>query len=475
MKFCDKLVKQRKDNNMSQEQLAELLGISRQAISKWESGNSIPDMAKILELCKILNCNLEDLVDDGVGSNKEVLSNKIDFNNYLKEILDFITRTVNMFWSMRFIEKIKCITEILFISITLFIIWGISGNIINSIFYNILNILPSRFYEIIRSICSVIYGLFGLISGIIIVIHIFKIRYLDYFITIEDSNVTNKTLEEPIDQDNNPLSNDKEIKFIDKKKNRIIIRDPKHSTYTFFTFLGKIILLIIKFILLLITIPCIFSFVALTFALTTTSILIKDGLFFLGISITISGVILLNFIILKFIYNFILNQKSNFKKIFIILILGLLLSGIGLGISFIDYLSFEEKTITNNDIEYTEKTFNIEMNDKISLNFLEHDQTEIIIDNNREDIKLEITYQKNGDISLDSYISNYYIDGVYKQTYNYEINYHEKRLGINFIKTTNYLIEQIKNKEIFNNEYDTITKIKVYINNNNLDKLKNNN
>lgn len=40
MKFCDKLVKQRKDNNMSQEQLAELLGISRQAISKWESGLS---------------------------------------------------------------------------------------------------------------------------------------------------------------------------------------------------------------------------------------------------------------------------------------------------------------------------------------------------------------------------------------------------------------------------------------------------
>ena len=36
MKFCDKLVKMRKNNNMSQEQLADRLGMSRQAISKWE-------------------------------------------------------------------------------------------------------------------------------------------------------------------------------------------------------------------------------------------------------------------------------------------------------------------------------------------------------------------------------------------------------------------------------------------------------
>ncbi len=38
MKFCDKLAKQRKNNNLSQEQLADQLGVSRQAVSKWESG-----------------------------------------------------------------------------------------------------------------------------------------------------------------------------------------------------------------------------------------------------------------------------------------------------------------------------------------------------------------------------------------------------------------------------------------------------
>lgn len=38
MRFCDKLPKLRKNNNLSQEQLADRLGVSRQAVSKWESG-----------------------------------------------------------------------------------------------------------------------------------------------------------------------------------------------------------------------------------------------------------------------------------------------------------------------------------------------------------------------------------------------------------------------------------------------------
>ena len=71
MKFCEKLVKLRKNNNMSQEQLADRLGVSRQAVSKWESGISMPDMEKIMQLCKILNCSLDDLVDDVACGNKD--------------------------------------------------------------------------------------------------------------------------------------------------------------------------------------------------------------------------------------------------------------------------------------------------------------------------------------------------------------------------------------------------------------------
>ena len=59
MKFSDKLKKLRKDNNLSQERLADLLEVSRQAVSKWESGSSYPDMEKMKKMCKVLNCTLE--------------------------------------------------------------------------------------------------------------------------------------------------------------------------------------------------------------------------------------------------------------------------------------------------------------------------------------------------------------------------------------------------------------------------------
>ena len=43
MKLSDNIKFIRKENNLSQEQLAEQLGVSRQAVSKWESGQSYPE------------------------------------------------------------------------------------------------------------------------------------------------------------------------------------------------------------------------------------------------------------------------------------------------------------------------------------------------------------------------------------------------------------------------------------------------
>ena len=65
MKFCDKLATLRKANNLSQEQLADKLNVSRQSVSKWESGDTYPDMSKMIQMCEILNCTLPELMDDG--------------------------------------------------------------------------------------------------------------------------------------------------------------------------------------------------------------------------------------------------------------------------------------------------------------------------------------------------------------------------------------------------------------------------
>lgn len=62
MKFGDNLKTIRKNKNMSQEQLAEKINVSRQSVSKWETGESYPEMNHILELCKIFHCKINDLI-----------------------------------------------------------------------------------------------------------------------------------------------------------------------------------------------------------------------------------------------------------------------------------------------------------------------------------------------------------------------------------------------------------------------------
>lgn len=66
MKFGDNLKKLRKTKRLSQETLAEKVGVSRQSVSKWETGESYPEMNNILELCKIFHCKINDLVHENL-------------------------------------------------------------------------------------------------------------------------------------------------------------------------------------------------------------------------------------------------------------------------------------------------------------------------------------------------------------------------------------------------------------------------
>lgn len=62
MGFSENLQSLRKIKNMSQEQLAEKLEVSRQAVSKWESGNGYPETEKLIAICEIFDCSMDNLV-----------------------------------------------------------------------------------------------------------------------------------------------------------------------------------------------------------------------------------------------------------------------------------------------------------------------------------------------------------------------------------------------------------------------------
>lgn len=79
MKLQEKIREQRKQNSMSQEQLAQMLNISRQSISKWESGDSTPDVQKIISLSEIFGVSTDYLLKD-TGS-EDCLEQQVRINN----------------------------------------------------------------------------------------------------------------------------------------------------------------------------------------------------------------------------------------------------------------------------------------------------------------------------------------------------------------------------------------------------------
>lgn len=64
MKLSEKILNLRKARNMSQEELADSLGVSRQAVSRWEVGSTLPDASNILQLSKLFGVSADYLLND---------------------------------------------------------------------------------------------------------------------------------------------------------------------------------------------------------------------------------------------------------------------------------------------------------------------------------------------------------------------------------------------------------------------------
>ena len=189
MKLSNNLKNIRKENNLSQEQLAEKLGVSRQAVSKWESGQSYPEMDKVLLICKLFNYNIDELMNENVKEVNETKQSKVNINKYIEDFFNFITKTVNMLSAMTFKQRMKCLIEQIIVSLLLASIFAIIGSIGESILELIFKGL--NIYFVVINVCEAIYITLALIVGITIFLHIFKIRYLDYYEIVREEYTIN--------------------------------------------------------------------------------------------------------------------------------------------------------------------------------------------------------------------------------------------------------------------------------------------
>ena len=78
MILADKITEERKKNGWSQEELADKLGVSRQAVSKWESAGSTPDLQRVIQLAQLFDVSTDYLLRDEVVRQEETICPDIE-------------------------------------------------------------------------------------------------------------------------------------------------------------------------------------------------------------------------------------------------------------------------------------------------------------------------------------------------------------------------------------------------------------
>lgn len=119
MKFNEKLKQLRISKNMTQDDLAEKLHITRQSISKWEQGQSEPNLETIKEICLIFNVSISELVDD----DKAIVTTKEERQLKLENKLFIANGAFLIFGTLLTVVLIRMMPQ----SIPMH--WDINGNI----------------------------------------------------------------------------------------------------------------------------------------------------------------------------------------------------------------------------------------------------------------------------------------------------------------------------------------------------------
>lgn len=97
MSFGENLQFLRKQKNITQEQLAERLEVSRQSVSKWESSQSYPEMEKLLQICSMFHCNMDTLMQGDVS--KDFVEDTCGYDSFMNRFDRLVTAGIALILS----------------------------------------------------------------------------------------------------------------------------------------------------------------------------------------------------------------------------------------------------------------------------------------------------------------------------------------------------------------------------------------
>jgi len=451
MSFHKNLEYLRKEKNISQEDLAFKLGVSRQAVSKWESGAAYPETAKMVAMCKIFDCTLDELMNEDIAELKRNAKRSYTFNDLLDEVTNILNRTFRMFDSMNRRSIIRFLFEMFLFFLFFILLLNIPLNYIFRLGDEVLINIPGDVAQLFISIWHFVTGIVYVVVAVVSFVYIYKIRFLDKF---EEA----KEIESKKAETENELSVKQEIK---KDENRKV--EMRKYDFGIFTFLGKIALFFIKSFVLLISFPIIFLLFCTVTGVVVGTVLMFNGVFFVGAVICLLSVIAFAVGLLNIIYNFIVNHRSNWQKLLIVFVVSIIGLGVGAGISVFE---FSKMTVSSEAPIHVKSSVKVETFQMQEDMYLPNYMYDYVVDNTLGDlVKVEVTYYDvfTEDVIIQRYDNHSYI----------QITTKSKR-SVNFGQLYEILIEDLKNRRLSNYTALGQYEFKVYASEENIEKLQRN-
>lgn len=450
MSFNEKLQKLRKENKYSQEELADKLDVTRQSVSKWESGQTYPEMDKLLAICKIFNCSLDELTNDEI--NEVRIGKKEGIDSLIDSVLELIGKTYKMFTNMHYKEIIRCIIIMTIVALILSIFsWPIHG--LENAFYYMVDALGR---PAVTNFCSSLFNLIidfaYAILSILLFVYIFKIGFLDKyeFVTTKEA-----------DPDPEIVSESK--KEVGEEKSVITPIRREHE-YTIFKILGSIAMFFIKIILVGFSLPFLGILLALFAGLVITIYLMTKGVFFISILLLIVFGIILAALVIEFISNITFNKKSGYKRMLITFLVSMAGLGAASGILVIEINEFKYIDTAPEKLELSKEVYEYDFNDKmtfedghyyLNVNYVPRESL-------KDKVVVEVEYYKEyNNLNFSNWDNRYYAGYSGIDLNNYK-NYF------------NLILEALKRKEFYNYNELLMVKVTICTSEANITKMKTN-
>ena len=451
MKFGENLQKLRKEKGLSQEQLAEKLGVTRQSVSKWESGASYPEMDKIVSLCNMFHCDLDVLINKDVTEERQRKDASSIVKSLFQGATDYVKKTIYLFEHKSIKELIKICSQIIIIVLVILCLsipFMLLKEIVVDLFYtgdNWFSLFFSKFW-------GFLFNASYAILAIITFLYIFKVKFLD----------GEEIIVEEVEEDSSEDKEEESHASLENKKTKVV-RVKHHNDFSLLDLFSKAITVCIKGILLFMLIPAVVGVIMLIIGLVLLIVLIFKGLLLMGPILFVLGISVFSIVVIELILDFIFNLKFSKRRVIITILSSIVVSAIGLGLSIWYFLNLNIVS----DVPSRFKSATVEedytMNDNFFVYYYDYGYTKFVYDESYSDkVRVRVDYYPlTNDVSLAQDD-----DGVY-------LDFDVVR-GVNLKEITDSVTDDLKNGEI--HTYDKLNQVTMTITSSkaNIDKMKDN-